>query len=78
VNSRNVFAKITAKIRSIISKRQAGKVNQTPNLSMRNGVSIAANHQENHIWQVSEQQKYIKKHKRGVYNHDYLKESSRN
>jgi len=78
VSSRNVFAKITAKTRSIISKRQAGKVNQTPNLSMRYGVSIAANHQENHIWWIYEQQKHIKKHKRGAYNHDYLKESCRN
>jgi hypothetical protein len=37
-----------------------------------------ANHQENHIWWIYEQQKHIKKHKRGAYNHDYLKESARN
>jgi len=77
VSLRNVFAKITAKTRSIISKLQAGEANQIPNLGMWFGVA-PANHQENHIWQVSEQQKHIKKHKIGANNHDYLKESGRN
>jgi len=77
VSSRNVFAKITAKTRSTISKRQAGKVNQIPNLGMWFGVA-PANHQENHIWWIYEQQKHIKKHKKEVQNHDYLKESCRN
>ena len=67
-----------AKTRSIISKRQAGKTNQIPDLGVWFGVTLPANHHENHIWQVSEQQKHIKKHKRGAHNHDYLKESSRN
>jgi hypothetical protein len=38
VSSRNVFAKITAKTRSIISKLQAGEVNQIPDLGMWFGV----------------------------------------
>jgi len=41
-------------------------------------LSCSANHQENHIWWIYEQQKHIKKHKKEVQNHDYLKESSRN
>jgi hypothetical protein len=39
VSSRNVFAKITAKTRSIISKRQAGETNQIPDLGMWFGVA---------------------------------------
>ena len=38
-SSRNVFAKITAKTRSIISKLQAGEANQIPDLGMWFGVS---------------------------------------
>jgi len=66
-----------AKTRSIISKLQAGEANQIPDLGMWFGVTVPANHQENHIWQIYEQQKYIKKYKREVRNHD-LKENCRN
>ena len=56
-----------AKTRSIISKLQAGEVNQIQDLGMRFGVTLPANHQENHIWWIYEQQKHIKKYKNGTY-----------
>ena len=60
-------------IKSIISKRQAGKANQIPDLGMWFGVA-PANHQENHIWWIYEQQKHIKKHKKEVLAHDFKRE----
>ena len=66
-----------AKTRSIISKLQAGEANQIPDLGMWFGVTLPANHQENHIGQIYERQKHIKKYKIEENNHDYLIESDR-
>jgi len=71
------FAKMKAKTRSIISKLQAGEANPIPNLGMWFGVAPLIIKKTIFCGYMNSK-KHIKKHKKEVQNHDYLKESCRN